>query len=300
MTIDKKRELILSDAMVAYQLKDTYEGSDQIEIYANFHYQEDNPYFTEKYLKQEYFDGDEQPVSYWGTTYIQDRRDEEYSFLKRLFNRKIIKDFVVSFGEEEDPVGLGIKTKRPKKYKFTVTSTYLDVLGIYMNLANHRIKEENKLNITDTPTRIVKVDDPITETVVTSLQKKPSEPLPVRRIVVHALEPEHYNKRTGLLTLSPTDKVAISKHGSARKKNGLKFEQCHLMACIFKDVNTLKNGVKTSLILGVHASLINKKHDKKIRNLLQEINEKIAEVGGPNNLVKVQNQKVFVNSSYLL
>lgn len=291
MTSRISTESLFSSAMVAYHLKKDYENGDQVEILANFSYQEDNPYFAEKYLRQEYFDGDEQPVSYWGTTYIQDRRDEEVTFLRKLFREKVIRDFVISYGEEEDPVGLGIKTKQPKKYAFTVTDKYLSMLDAYMMLADARLIRESSEQADDTH-----------ETQETdNSQSQVEEPTPstTRQVAVHDFQPEHYDKRKGILYLSPTDKVIIAKRGSAKKVNGLKYDQCHLLACLFKNVNTLNKGVKISMVLGVSESKITNSDIKKVRNLLQEINEKVIELGGPKKLVRLQGQKVFIDSSYL-
>lgn len=286
MTSRISTESLLSSAMVAYHLKKNYEGGERVEILANLPYQEDNPYFAEKYLKQEYFDGDEQPVSYWGTTYVQDRRDEEVSFLRKLFREKFIRDFVISYGEEKDPVGLGIKTKQPKKYSFTITDKYLSMLDVYMALADARLVRESSAQA-DNPhensqEQVEQLTTPTT-----------------KQVTVHDFQPEHYDKRKGILYLSPTDKVLIARRGSAKKVNGLKYDQCHLLACLFKNVNTLNKGVKISKVLGVSEAKITDSDVKKIRNLLQEINEKVTEVGGPKKLVKLQSHKIFIDSSYL-
>ncbi len=277
-------ESLLSSAMVAYHLKKDYENGDQVEILANFPYQEDNPYFAEEYLKQEYFDGDEQPVSYWGTTYIQDRRDEEVTFLRKLFRKKVIRDFVISYGEEEDPVGLGIKTKQPKKYAFAITDKYTSMLDAYMMLADARLVRKSS-----------------EQTDTNNLHKQTEKPktLVTKQVTVHNFQPEHYDKRKGVLYLSATDRVVIARRGSAKKVSGLKYDQCHLLACLFKNVNTLNKGVKISKVLGVSEVKITDSDIKKVRNLLQEINEKVTEVGGPKKLVRLQSQKVFIDSSYL-
>lgn len=127
---------------------------------------------------------------------------------------------------------------------------------------------------------------------------KDAKPIP-KKITVHTLEPEHYNKRKGVLLLSPTDKVFIAKRGKVKRNNGKKYDQCYLLELLFNNVNTLKSGVSFSRFLGVSATKIGKNEEKKIRNTMQEINEKVADVGGPKNLIKMQNQKVFINSSYL-
>lgn len=120
------------------------------------------------------------------------------------------------------------------------------------------------------------------------------------RIKLHILEPEHYNKKTGVLTLSPTDKVMIAKRGNAiRKSNGKKFDQCWVLECVFKSVKTMNDGVHIAKILDVSRAKIGEKEIKKVLNIVQEINEKVTDVNGPEKLIKLQNKHVFVNSSYL-
>ena len=275
---------LLSSAMVAFHLKKLYRGSDKVSIHANFPYRDDNPYFSEKYLTQDYSDADGRPTDYWGASYPQDRRDEEMQFLMELSRKGCIKKFYAYPEEEENLMGAGM-TSNPFLYEFTITDNYLPVLDLFMQLADARLIRIARESNSESP--------PIVNTAV------PQNHQPTKKIDIHLLEPEHYNPRTGALSLSPTNKVAIAKRGNARKANGQKFDQCHLLGCLFRNVNTLKNGVKISVILGVNSQLLNNKHEKKVRNLIQEINDKVAEVGGPNNLVKMQNQKVFINSSYL-
>lgn len=116
---------------------------------------------------------------------------------------------------------------------------------------------------------------------------------------LHPLEPKHYSDRKGVLTLSPTANVLIVKNGKVKRPNGQKYEQCLILEKLFKNVNTLKQGVLFRTILGVNDHKIDRKMDKKIRNTVSEINNKVSEAGGPKNLIKVQNKKVFVNNSYL-
>ncbi len=121
-----------------------------------------------------------------------------------------------------------------------------------------------------------------------------------KHIELHTLEPEHYNKSSGVLSLSSTDKVKIAKRGSAvRKSNNKKYAQCWLMECVFSSVKTMKEGVHMAKILGVSRSKIGIDEIKKVTNIVQEINGKITEAGGPENLIKLQKKEVFVNNSYL-
>lgn len=125
-------------------------------------------------------------------------------------------------------------------------------------------------------------------------------PTPVPNTVTpHPLKPIHYTNSKGTLALSPTDSVAIIANGKIKRPNGEKYLQCVVMDKLFKSVNTIKRGVLFRTILTVNDSKIGKKEEKKISNAVSEINKKIAAVGGPDNLIKIQNKKVFVNNSYL-
>ncbi len=122
---------------------------------------------------------------------------------------------------------------------------------------------------------------------------------PVSKIQMHQLEPRHYSERKGVLTLSPTVDISVAIKGKTRRPSKEKYLQCLLLDKLFKNVKTLKSGIFFRTFLGVNDQKIDKKMEKKIRNTVAEINKKVEGVGGPNNLIKIQNKKVFVNSSYL-
>jgi hypothetical protein len=123
-------------------------------------------------------------------------------------------------------------------------------------------------------------------------------PLP-NTVTPHPLKPIHYTDSKGVLALSPTVSVAIVANGKIKRPDGEKYMQCVVMEKLFKSVNSLKRGVFFRTVLSVNDPKITPKMEKKIRNAVDEINKKVAAVGGPENLVKVQNKKVFVNGSYL-
>lgn len=122
---------------------------------------------------------------------------------------------------------------------------------------------------------------------------------PARKITLHPLQPKHYSDRKGVLVLNQTTELAISIKGRTMHKNGKPYLQCKLMGMLFRNVKTIKSGIFFSTFYGVHERYIDKKMEKKIRNTVSEINKKVAEVGGPNNLIFIQNKKVSVNHSYL-
>lgn len=121
----------------------------------------------------------------------------------------------------------------------------------------------------------------------------------VNKIDIHRLEPKHYSVRKGVLTLSPIVEISFANKGKTKRKDGTKYLQCNLLERLFYSVYTLNNGVNFRSFLGYNDHLITKKMEKKISNTVSEINLKVSGVGGPKNLIKIQNQKIFVNSSYL-
>lgn len=122
---------------------------------------------------------------------------------------------------------------------------------------------------------------------------------PTEKITLHPLQPKHYSDRKGILVLNQTTELPISIKGKTMHKNGKPYLQCKLMGMLFKNVKTIKSGIFFSKFYGVHERYIDKKMEKKIRNTVSEINKKVAEVGGPKNLIYIQNKKVCVNHSYL-
>jgi hypothetical protein len=126
-----------------------------------------------------------------------------------------------------------------------------------------------------------------------------SSTLAPNSITPHPLEPRHYSVRTGVLTLSPTVDVAIAAKRKTKRRDGTKYIQCAVMERLFKSVKNIKSGINFSQALTVGESKIGKKEERKVSNAVTEINKKVAAVGGPDNLIKIQNKKVFVNNSYL-
>lgn len=121
-----------------------------------------------------------------------------------------------------------------------------------------------------------------------------------KKITLHPLQPKHYSDRTGVLTLNTTTDVILgNKRGRTIRSDGKPYLQCKLTGMIFKNVKTIKSGILFSTFYGVHDRYIDKKMEKRIRNTVSEINKKVAEVGGPKNLIYVQDRKIHLNHSYL-
>lgn len=130
--------------------------------------------------------------------------------------------------------------------------------------------------------------------------KEPAASVSVaEKVNVHPLQLSHYSDRTGKLTVSPSVEVSIASRGKVKRKNGKKYDQCHLMSCLFKSVNTLKNGIPFSTFLGVKYDKNSKTHIRKIRNTIDEINKKVADSTTAKKLIFVHGDKIFIDKSYL-
>ena len=121
--------------------------------------------------------------------------------------------------------------------------------------------------------------------------KSPNSYLPFR--------PEHYEKAKGRLHLSPFKYAVIAKRGGTKTKTGSEYLECTVLRLVFKNVNTMNSGVTFSKILTLNVGKIGLAEKRKVRNAVDVINRKVIEAGGPKSLIKMQNQKVFVNNSYL-
>jgi hypothetical protein len=145
------------------------------------------------------------------------------------------------------------------------------------------------------PSRLVKS----TQSVAAPMSKSEASKIPPLNLSELRLKPDSYAKDKGVLHLSPFHLVAIAGKAGVKRPNGKKYEQCRIMECVFKSEKTLKHGVEISSILSIHKSIVDKSTTKKIDNAKTEINNKVADGGGPKNLIKIQNGKVFLNNSYL-
>mgnify|MGYP001687281334 CR=1 FL=1 len=119
------------------------------------------------------------------------------------------------------------------------------------------------------------------------------------KVDIQPLQPSSYHDKTGKLNVSAGVDVSIAVRGKVTRKNRTKYDQCHLMGCLFKSVNTLNNGITFSKFLGVKYNKSAKTHIRKIRNTVDEINKKVADKTTAKKLIFIQGEKIFVNSSYL-
>jgi hypothetical protein len=119
--------------------------------------------------------------------------------------------------------------------------------------------------------------------------------------------PENYDRKRGVLHITGIGNIKISSHGSAHRpliknstsRTGKMYDQCWLLVCVFKNVNTIRNGATFSAITSVSTTYSQGISRSKIKNLVYEINRKATEQQGIESLIKISHDKVFVNSSYL-
>lgn len=122
----------------------------------------------------------------------------------------------------------------------------------------------------------------------------------ISKVDIQPLQPGSYHDKSGKLNVSAGVDVPIAKRGKVTRKNRTKYDQCHLMSCLFNSVNTLNNGITFSKFLGVKYDKNNKKHIRKIRNTIDEINEKVAERTTAKKLIlPPQGERIFIDKSYL-
>jgi len=138
------------------------------------------------------------------------------------------------------------------------------------------------------PSRLVKIT-----------QEKPATKFPPLNIGEIKLKPVNYDKHTGVLSLAPFHDRPIAGKAGVKRPDGKKYDQCRVMECVFKSDKTLRHGIKISSILVISENMVDKTTTKKIENTKTAINNKVATGGGPKNLLKIQNGKIFLNNSYL-
>jgi hypothetical protein len=132
--------------------------------------------------------------------------------------------------------------------------------------------------------------------------EKPDAGVPI------SFTPESYDSRKGKLYVKQLGFVKISSNGNSYrppdkltgKKTGEMYEQCYVMARLFKNVNTLNQGVTISQAIGVSDKYMTTQHLKRIKNIVSEINRKAKEEAGIKKLIVITGKKVKVNNSYLL
>ncbi len=113
------------------------------------------------------------------------------------------------------------------------------------------------------------------------------------------LEPDSYEKLTGVLHLTRFYRVAIAGKSSVKRSSGRKYEQCWVMECLFKSDETIGKGVPISTLLRMHKDNVDKTTTRKIENAVAEINKKVTKVTRSKNLLMIGDKKVKITPYYL-
>jgi len=113
------------------------------------------------------------------------------------------------------------------------------------------------------------------------------------------LQSINYNSSKGEFLLPGNDPVPIAARNKVRRANGSEFKQCRLMRLLFKSVKSMKEGVKYTSFLTVSESKLDSKMKSQVKNIVDEINRKVSDATDIDKLIKMKNNKVFINNSYL-
>lgn len=148
MAYDYERDQLLTYPMVAYELEKSYTGIENVELQARFNYQEDNVYFFEKYVNQEYENPDGIIVTWYEFSQYRDLRDDEMSLLHELEQRKLISELQIEQRPEEDYAETGRPYDRPTRYRFVAQKGYIEALREYQSEADKKLYFDAELEFT--------------------------------------------------------------------------------------------------------------------------------------------------------
>lgn len=217
------------------------------------------------------------------------RRIDSANYLKR---HGAIKSYTL-----QDNVGNGWEAKIEVEFSTPAFDGFADKMKARYKTDFH---QQQKLVIDKQPMpKLKKPDDTVLEPEKSDTPIQAPIKTPLTKVDIHPLQPNHYHDKTGKLAVSPTVDVSIAVRGKVTRKNRSKYDQCHLMSCLFKSVNTLNNGTTFSKFLGVKYDKNSKTHIRKIRNTVDEINKKVAEKTTAKKLIFIQGDRIIVNHSYL-
>ena len=292
-------ETVLHTAMVLHDIKVVLakqKNSKTIVIRADspndYYWAMFDPSDENQWLDEEYGDIREMPLF---ATRIADDKQKALELLK---DKGVVTRLKVN-STQEDPENMGWKDYFVTN-SFEVDINLTKFLKYHENYINAALPALNQLLVRSgrlsADTKLLPATEPA---ALGKQQKNKDTDTPAKKIALHPLQPKHYSDRKGVLLLNQTTELAISIKGKTMHKNGKPYLQCKLMGLLFRNVKTIKSGIFFSTFYGVHERYIDKKMEKKIRNTVSEINKKVADVGGPNNLIFIQNKKVSVNHSYL-
>jgi predicted transcriptional regulator len=127
----------------------------------------------------------------------------------------------------------------------------------------------------------------------------PVQPIAITNAVPHHIkvEPRSYDTANGVLILGGITVQIIKQPNKKGKLHESK--EARLMRLLFKDVNTLKNGVPMRTIASVRTHDFNSKHRKLVKSYIAEINRKLPKELGINQLVTNNQNAVMIDERYL-
>lgn len=147
MAYDYERDQLLTYPMIAFQLLKEVGSNTHFDALARFNYQEDNIYFFEKYVNQEYENPDGGTVSWYEFSQYRDLRNDEVEFLKSLQKQKLISNLKIDTAIEHDYAETGKDAERPSKYHFDINDGFIETLEKYQYEADEKIYLEGRLEI---------------------------------------------------------------------------------------------------------------------------------------------------------
>lgn len=292
----KPDEMTMLTAMVLNQLKQVLEQQKsniaviQAQAANDYYWAMFDPLDEQQWFDDDYGDIREMPMFATGIS------SEKQRILEFLKDRGVVKRLKVN-STQEDPEDMGWKDY------FVINSFEVEVyLPKFLKYYDTYIKAAQPA-LTQFLVRSGRLESDTKpsppESGQEQIQDTNNSESPVQKIALHPLKPQHYSNKKGTLVLNSITELAISTKGRTMHHNGKPYAQCKLMGLLFKNVKTIKSGIFFSTFYGVNDRYIDKKMEKKIRNTVSEINKKVAGVGGPKNLIYVQDKKVHVNHSYL-
>lgn len=115
------------------------------------------------------------------------------------------------------------------------------------------------------------------------------------------LDPGSYDRASSILTFGGY-RIPISKQENMKGKQK-ETREAYLMRQLFKDVNTLRNGISYRSATSVRVTTFGPENVKKVKNYISAINKKVYSITGVSEDIPliISNQKVLmINSLYLL
>lgn len=112
------------------------------------------------------------------------------------------------------------------------------------------------------------------------------------------LEPSSYDAASTVLIIGG-ERLVISMQKNRHGNKLAETNEARLMRQLFKNVNTMRNGVPIRTIASVSGINLTPKKIKQVKNYASAINKKVKEVTGIEHLISWDNSKLWINGVYL-